>query len=170
MSSLAYPDPDELHEALLAALDPITRYRIPAIGSPALVNTYGVDHHDGHVGPVRLDADGRAHAYIATYEDNGRPARGRTSMRGSQLAWGVHVTVAAGDPERVRWALAKVRDALDGTALTLPADPPTRPDPLVLTEPLLEQLGSIPIRADEDVDPPRWHTQLRFAATARRPQ
>lgn len=165
-----YPTPDELHQALLAALAPITRYRIPATGTAVAVNANGVDHHDGQVGPVRLDADGRAHAYIATYEDNGRLDNRRTPRRGSQMAWGVTLTVAGGDPDRARWAVAQVRTVLDGATLTLPADPPTRPDPTVLTTGLLEQLGGLPVRPDETVSPTRWVTQLRYAATARRPQ
>ena len=156
-----YPTPDQLHAALLDVLAPITRWRIPppAEGHPVLINADGIDHHVGYVGAVRLDPDGLAHPYIATYDDAGRAVPGRTIRAGSHLSWGVTTTIAGGDPARARWALARLRDALDGTTLTSPD---------LTTEPLLEYFTAGPIRPDEGTDPVRWFTTLRHTTTARR--
>lgn len=164
-----YPTTEDLHAALLHALDPITRWRTPppSESGPVLVNDVGVDHWVEHVTDVRLDPDGRAHPLIVTYTDAGATRRRRAGTgQGTHLAWGVTLTIAGGDPWRARWALDRARHALDGTRLT-------DPDGRAITAPLTETFGEgFPITPDGDLaagHTPRWETTLRYATTAHQP-
>lgn len=159
--SVPYPTLTDLQQSFTDLLDPITRWRIPppSEGDPVRVNQDGVDHWVGHVGAVRLDADKRAHSYVASWPDAGRAGRGRVVAAGSVLFWGFQLTIGGGDPRRVRWALDRIRPIVDGARLQLPEGH--------LAAPLGEVFGEgVPIQEDDDVSPPRWYTTVRYATSA----
>ena len=150
------PTDDDLHTALLDLLAPVTRNRHERKGGATVttaVNATGIDLHDGHVFAVEHGPDGTALPYMvlwptATTGQNTRLAGGRSMGR-----WGFQLTVAAGSPAGVRWALALLQPVTARARLT----PRTG-----LLRPYLDQ---VPITPDEDVTPIRWSTALRYETT-----
>lgn len=161
------PTGGDLHEALLRALGPITRWRhpYPGDGPPVRVNTNGLDVWENHVGDVRTDPDGTAHAYLFLQTGPGGWRQTRAVAAASLTRWRPIIAVAAGTPVKARWALDHLRPILDGAVLTTSTGEP-------LTAPLCEGFTRSddydpgPLRVDEDPSPPRWYVPIQYATTA----
>ena len=157
----------DLHDALIRALAPVTRWLHPAAGDgdAELVNPAGVDVWDGQVGSARVDPDGTVHAYLFVQDTPGGSRQTRQVKEGTVLTYRPLVTVAAGTPRKARWAVDKVRAALDGAILT-------DEDGAPLTAPLHEGFGRAefydpgPLRLDNDPSPPRWVAPIQYATEA----
>lgn len=156
-----------LHDALVQALAPVTRWHHPhpLDGPPVRVNETGVDLWDAHVGDVRVDPDGTAHAYVYLQAGPGGQRQTRTVKHATITRWRPVITVAGGTPKKADWALSRVRPLLDGLVLT-------GPDGAPLTAPLHEGFSRFedydpgPVRVDEDPSPPRWFVPIQYATTA----
>ena len=151
------PTDETLHDALVALLAPVTRNRHERRGGATVttpVNEHGIDLHDGHVLAVEHGPDGTALPYMvlwptATTGEHTRLAGGRSMGR-----WGFQLTVAAGSPAGVRWALGKVQP-LTARARLIPGR-------TGLLTPYLDQVQIVP---DEDATPIRWSAPLRYQTT-----
>lgn len=157
------PLPSALHAAALRLLQPATRWYTPPPGSsakPVQRNAIGIDVYDQHVPAVRLDADGLAHAYLALWPGAGTSQRTRITAPATARDWTLLATLAAGDPERVQWALDRLLPLLDEHPALLDAEGRE------LTGPLRPTLTDLPITEDDTVQPARWSTSLRYAARA----
>lgn len=154
--SIPYATPTLLREAVTALLDPITRWRYqPASeAAPVRVNATGVDHWVEHVGDVHLDPDGTAHPYVVSWTGPGQLTGHRAAGGGPYLDWSVRCTIAAGDPQRVRWAVDRVRAALQHQRLTG-----------ARSSPLRERMVS-DMREDTTPAPPRWWCLIEYGCNA----
>lgn len=148
---------DELHAATITLLAPATRDRYTYTGKTATktaVNPTGLDLHDGHVGAVAAAPDGTAAPYmaLAAHPRGDRHTRlaGGTSMGTFDIA----LTVAAGSPRSVRWALDRVMPLFSRRFLI--------PGETGLLVPYFDQVDLI---EDEDVSPTRWYVPLRWRTT-----
>lgn len=161
------PTSRDLHDALIRALAPVTRWRHPhpSDGPPVRVNETGIDVWENHVGDVRIDPDGTAHAYLFLQTGPGGYAWTRHVAGASMTRWRPIATIAAGTPTKARWGLDKVRPLLDGAILTALDGAP-------LTAPLregstpFEDYDPGPLRVDTDPSPPRWFVPIQYATTA----
>ena len=157
-----------LHDALVRALAPVTRWRHPAPGdgTPVRVNATGIDVWENHVGDVRVDPDGTAHAYLFLQTTPGGRLQSRAVTTTVLTQWQPLLTFAGGTPVKTQWGIDLTRPALDGVVLTTTAGEP-------LTAPLHEgftRRGTYdpgPIRVDEDPSPPRWYVPIQYATQAR---
>ncbi|MFK5689600.1 hypothetical protein ACI3EY_08025 [Ornithinimicrobium sp. LYQ92] len=151
------PTDEDLHAALLVLLAPITRNLHQRLGKTTetkVVNAEGIDLHDGHVFAVAHGPDGTALPYMvlwptATTGQHTRLAGGRSMGR-----WGFQLTVAAGSPAGVRWALGRLAPVTARARLV--------PGHTGLLTPYFDQVQIAP---DEDVDPIRWSAALRYETT-----
>mgnify|MGYP003595834065 CR=1 FL=1 len=86
----------DLHDALIRALAPVTRWLHPAAGDgdAELVNPAGVDVWDGQVGSARVDPDGTVHAYLFVQDTPGGSRQTRQVKEGTVLTYRPLVTVA----------------------------------------------------------------------------
>lgn len=161
------PTGRDLHDALLRALEPVTRWRHPhpTDGPPVRVNENGVDVWENHVGDARIDLDGTAHAYLFLQTGPGGWAHTRAVKTATVTRWRPLITYAAGTPRKATWGMERVRPILDGLVLT-------RPDGTPLTAPLhegstpFEDYDPGPLRVDADPSPPRWYVPIQYATTA----
>lgn len=164
---MAPPTGADLTAALLAALAPVTRWRHPhpGDGPPVHVNDTGVDVWINHVGNVRIDTDGTAHAYLFVQTGPGGWRQTRAVAAATVTRWRPIITYVGGTPRKAEWALTRVRPILDGLTLT---DPDGRP----LTAPLhegstpAEDYDPGPLVLDEDPSPGRWYVPIQYATTA----
>lgn len=160
------PTGQELHQALLRALQPVTRWRhpFPGDGPPVRVNEHGVDVWENHVGDVRLDADGTCHAYVFLQSGPGGRDATRTVAAATVTRWSPILTFVGGTPRKAQWGIDQVAPILDGLVLTGPTGE-------LLTAPL-RQGGPFtaydpgPLRPDNDPSPPRWFVPIQYATTA----
>ena len=157
----------DLHDALVRALAPVTRWRHPAPGdgAPVRVNATGIDLWENHVGDARLDADGTAHAYLFLQTSPGGRGHTRAVSQAVLTRWRPLLTFAGGTPVKAQWGIDRARPLLDGLVLT-------STDGRELTAPLHEgytvrdDYDPGPLRVDTDPSPPRWYVPLQYATQA----
>ena len=167
------PTSRDLHDALIRALAPVTRWRHPhpSDGPPVRVNETGIDVWENHVGDVRIDLDGpngtpgTAHAYLFLQTGSGGRQQSRAVAQTTITRWRPLLTFAGGTPVKVRWGIDRTRPILDGLTLTTL-------DGRELTAPLHEGFARRedydpgPIRVDTDPSPPRWFVPIQYATQA----
>ncbi|WP_068325033.1 hypothetical protein [Janibacter terrae] len=157
----------ELHDALVRALEPVTRWRHPAPGDgpPVRVNEVGLDVWENHVGDARIDPDGTAHAYLFLQTSPGGRNHTRAVAATTLTRWRPILTFAGGTPAKTRWGIDHARPLLDGLTLTTV-------DGRELTAPLHEGFTAFddydpgPLRLDQDPSPPRWYVPIQYATQA----
>lgn len=147
----------ELTDTVVNILQPVTRDRYDYAGTiptKTSVNTHGIDLHVGHVTKVALAPDGTVAPYIVLYVMAPLDRHGRRLVGGGVgHVYGFQLTIAAGTPAGVYWALDKVRPLFVRARLD---------DTTNFVKPYLEQITVTP---DEDADPPRWWVPLRFTTS-----
>lgn len=151
----------QLHTDVVTLLAPATRDRYTYTGTgrtKTAVNNAGIDLHDGRVGQVAMNpppptGDGTAQPYMALATSGKTDQHQRLSAGASQALFTIRLTVAAGSPQGLRWALDKI-------------------DPLFARARLHESTGLLvpyfdPVQAieDRDASPPRWYVHLRYSTT-----
>lgn len=167
---MAPPTGQELHDALVRALAPVTRWRHPAYGSPARVNTNGVDVWENHVGDVRLDptapgVPATVHAYVFLQTGPGGQQWTRAVAAATVTRWRPILTFVGGTPDKVEWGMGLVLPILDGLTLTTTTGEP-------LTGPMHqgstpgEDYDPGPLQLDDDPSPPRWFAPVQYGTTA----
>lgn len=157
----------DLHEALLRALAPVTRWRhpYPGDGLPVRVNEHGVDVWDNHVGDARTDPDGTAHAYVFLQTGPGGQQHTRAVAAATLTRWRPILTFAGGTPVKTRWGLRLVEPLLDGLILTTPAGAAISA-PLHQGSTPREDYDPGPLRVDQDPTPPRWYVPIQYSTQA----
>ena len=163
----------DLHDALVRALAPVTRWRHPAPGdgTPVRVNATGIDLWENHVGDVRLDPDGpngtpgTAHAYLFLQTTPGGLLQSRAVTAAVLTRWRPLLTFAGGTPVKTQWGIDRARPLLDGLVLTTETG-------TELAAPLHEgylrgqDYDPGPLRVDQDPSPPRWFVPIQYATQA----
>lgn len=147
----------ELHAATLDLLRPVTRRLYQRHGRDTVTTTVhaaGIDLHDGHVFAVQNAPDGTAAPYMVLWPDAAAPSHTRLSGGRSMGRWGFQLTVAAGTPAGVRWALDKLSPLTERAYLISGRTG--------LLTPYFDRVQILP---DEDLTPPRWFVPLRFTTT-----
>ena len=111
----------DLHDALVRALAPVTRWRHPYPGDdpPVRVNDNGIDVWENHVGDAHLDPDGTCHAYLFLQTGPGGNLHTRAVAAATLTVWRPLLTFAGGTPTKTGWGIDRARPVLDG--LTLPS-------------------------------------------------
>lgn len=157
----------ELHDALVRALAPVTRWRhpYPGDGQPVRVNETGIDLWENHVGAVRLDPDGTAHAYLFLQTSPGGRTHTRAVAQAVLTRWRPLLTFAGGTPTKTQWGIDRARPHLDGLILTS-ADGRELTAPLHEGYTMRDDYDPGPLRVDTDPSPPRWYVPIQYATTA----
>ena len=157
----------ELHRALLRAVQPVTRWLhpYPDDGAPVRVNEHGVDVWENHVGDVRLDGDGTAHAYLFLQTGPGGQQQTRAVAAATLTRWRPILTFAGGTPRKTGWGMNLVRPILDGLVLTDGAGRALAA-PLHEGSTRFEDYDPGPLRLDNDPSPPRWYVPIQYATQA----
>lgn len=157
----------ELHRALLRAVQPVTRWLhpFPGDGPPVRVNEHGVDVWENHVGDVHLDGDGTAHAYLFLQTGPGGHAYTRLAPRASMTRWRPILTFAGGTPAKTEWGMGQVVPLLDGRPLTT-VEGARLSAPLHQGSSPRESYDPGPLRLDRDPSPPRWYVPIQYATSA----
>lgn len=167
------PTGRELHEALVRALEPVTRWRhpFPGDGPPVRVNANGVDVWENHVGDVRLDPDGpngtpgTAHAYLFLQTGPGGQAWTRAVAAATVTRWRPILTFAGGTPAKVAWGINLAAPILDGLILTDTNGAPLT-GPMHQGSTPIEDYDPGPLREDTSPSPSRWYVPIQHATTA----
>lgn len=157
----------ELHDALLRALQPVTRWRhpFPGDGPPVRVNEHGIDVWENHVGDVRLDGDGTAHAYLFLQTGPGGQQQTRAVAAATLARWRPILTFAGGTPRKTRWGMGLARPILDGLILTDTNGAPLT-GPMHQGSTPIEDYDPGPLREDTSPSPSRWYVPIQHATTA----
>lgn len=162
----------ELHDALLRALAPVTRWRhpYPGDGPPVRVNDVGVDVWENHVGNVRLDpgvpgVEANAHAYLFLQTGPGGRLQTRAVAAPVLTRWRPILTFAGGTPAKTNWGMSLARPLLDGLTLTS-VDGRELAAPLHEGSFRFEDYDPGPLRLDQDPSPPRWYVPIQYATQA----
>lgn len=159
----------DLHQALLRAVQPVTRWRhpYPGDGPPVRVNEHGIDVWENHVGDVHLDPDGTAHAYLFAQTGPGGQAWTRAVAATTVTRWAPILTFAGGTPVKTRWGINLATPLLDALILTdetgAPLTAPLRQGP---ASSVLVDYDPGPLQLDQDPSPPRWFVPIQYATTA----
>jgi hypothetical protein len=117
----------------------------------------GLTVYDGEVPntpPVSAE-DGRVRPYAVVYPGAGAPVRGSLSGATSEVPWAFQVTAVGGDRSRCLWAVKKVDGVLLDVRLTVTDWSTSR----ITRDPGPD------IRADNDVQPPRFYVPLLYRLT-----
>lgn len=106
---------------------------------------------------VDVDHEGRAQMYAVLYMGVGRPDEFQESLCGDpgHLILTFQVTAAGGDQNRALRAALKVRQALTGQHITMPAEQ--------MSGRCREQLDALTARPDPGKAPVRWSVPMVYA-------
>lgn len=153
------PTTTDLHAAVLELLAPVTRKRHEQRGptvTTKTVNATGIDLHDGRIFAVEHAPapDGTALPFMVLWSTAPTDVHTRLAGGASLSRWGFQLTVAAGTPAGVRWALDRLQPRLARARLI--------PGRTGLLQPYLDQ---VPITPEDDITPPRWSAPLRYETT-----
>lgn len=147
----------QLHGDVVALLAPITRDHYSYTGTGRTltrINEAGIDLHDGRIGQVALAPDGRTVAHYMGLVIHPRADRHQRITGGASSAlFGFSLTVASGSRDGALWALDRVNAAL------------ARARPHASTGLVTPYLDQSHLIEDDDANPPRWYTPLRYSLT-----